>query len=76
MKDDSDLLSDLIYQNSEKVNTYNDYNKDIIMICRHAEVHTFYDNMSGVIDMANEITSQYTAPKDFEKKANESSFST
>ena len=31
---------------SEQVNTYKVYNKDIIKICGHLEVETFYDNMS------------------------------
>ena len=57
----------------EQVNVYKMYNKDIIKICGHAEVETFHDNLSEVIDLANEITFQYEAAKDFEKKVNDSS---
>ena len=49
------------------------YNKDIIKICGHAEAETFHDNLSEVIDLANEITCQYEAAKDFKKKINDSS---
>ena len=57
----------------EQVNVYKIYNKDVIKICGHAEVETFHDNLSEVIDLANEITCQYEAAKDFEKKVNDSS---
>ena len=58
---------------TEQVNVYKMYNKDVIKICGHAEVETFHDNLSEVIDLANEITCQYEAAKDFEKKVNDSS---
>ena len=56
-----------------QVNVYKMYNKDIIKLCGHAEVKTFHDNLSEVIDLANEIACQYEATKDFEKKVNDSS---
>ena len=58
---------------TEQVNVYKMYNKDVIKICGHAEVETFHDNLSEVIDLANEIACQYEAAKDFEKKVNDSS---
>ena len=58
---------------TEQVYVYKMYNKDIIKICGHAEVETFHDNLSEVIDLANEITCQYESAKDFEKKVNDSS---
>ena len=38
---------------TEQVNDNKMYNKYIIKICGHAEVETFHDNLSEVIDLAN-----------------------
>ena len=58
---------------TEQVNVYKMYNKDIIKICGDAEIETFHDDLSEVMYRANEITCQYEAAKDFEKKFNDSS---
>ena len=56
----------------EQVNVYKMYYKDIIKICGNAEVETFHDHLSEVIDLVNEITCPYEAAKDFEKKVRRS----
>ena len=58
---------------TKQLNVYKMYNKDIIKICGHAEVETFHDNLSEVMDLANEITCQYEVSKDFEKNVDDSS---
>ena len=58
---------------TEQFNVYKMYKKDIIKIYRHAQVETLHDNLSEVMDLANEMFCHYEAAKDFEKKVNDSS---
>ena len=54
---------------AEQVDIHTMYNKDIIEICGHSEVDISSDHLSKLTNLANEITCQYEAAKNFGKKS-------